>query len=158
MDAFFFWLEATRLSVWTRESPSIFAFPGILAAHAIGMGLAVGVNAAVALRLLGAAPGVPVGEMRRFFPYMWFGFWVNAASGVLLLIAYPTKALTNPLFYVKLLLIAIAMTIFVVLKRRLLEPPRSLRALSLAALVCWAGAIASGRFLAYTYTRLFADR
>jgi hypothetical protein len=158
MDPFFFWLEATRLSVWTRESPSIFAFPGILAAHAIGMGLAVGVNAAVALRLLGAAPGVPVGEMRRFFPYMWLGFWVNAASGVLLLIAYPTKALTNPLFYIKLLLIAIAMTIFVVLKRRLLEPPPSLRALSLTALACWAGAITSGRLLAYTYTRLFADR
>src|SRR5262245_14709388 len=138
MDPFFVWLEATRLSVWTRESPSIFAFPGILAAHAIGMGLAVGVNAAVALRLLGVGSGVPVAEMRRFFPYMWFGFWVNAASGALLLIAYPTKALTNPLFYIKLMLIAIAMTIFVVLKRRLLEPPQSLRVLSLAALACWA--------------------
>jgi hypothetical protein len=158
MDPFFVWLEATPLSVWTRESPSIFAFPGILAAHAIGMGLAVGVNAAVALRMLGAGAGVPAGEMRRFFPYMWFGFWLNAASGVLLLVAYPTKALTNPLFYLKLLLIAIAMTIFVVLKRRLLEPPERLRSLSLAALVCWAGAIFSGRLLAYTYVRLFADR
>ena len=42
---------------------------------------------------------------------MWAGFWVNAVSGVLLLIAYPTKALTNPLFYVKLVLIAIGLGI-----------------------------------------------
>ena len=30
---------------------------------------------------------------------------MNAASGILLLISYPTKALTNPLFYGKLALI-----------------------------------------------------
>ena len=38
---------------------------------------------------------------------MWAGFWINALSGILLLIAYPTKALTNPLFYAKLVLIGL---------------------------------------------------
>jgi len=37
MDPFFLWLESTSLSVWTRESTSVFAFPAILSAHAIGM-------------------------------------------------------------------------------------------------------------------------
>ena len=46
--------------------------------------------------------------MRRYYRAMWAGFWVNAFSGVLLLIAYPTKALTNPVFYLKLALIAVA--------------------------------------------------
>ena len=53
MTPFFLWLEATAPSVWVRESTSVFAFPAILSAHAIGMGLAVGVNAVLALRLLG---------------------------------------------------------------------------------------------------------
>ncbi|HTB13071.1 MAG TPA: hypothetical protein VK752_15925, partial [Bryobacteraceae bacterium] len=33
----------------------------------------------------------------------------DPVSGVLLLIAYPTKALTNPVFYVKLSFIALAL-------------------------------------------------
>src|SRR5262245_43141321 len=113
MDPFLIWLEATSLSVWVRESTSVFAFPGILSAHAIGMGLAAGINTAFALHVLGVAPGVPTQELRRFVPIMWFGFWLNAVSGVLLLIAYPTKALTNPVFYVKLTLIALAMGLYV---------------------------------------------
>jgi hypothetical protein len=39
---------------------------------------------------------------------MWMGFGINAAPGLLLLTAYPTKSLTNPLFYVKLCLIGLA--------------------------------------------------
>jgi hypothetical protein len=109
---------------------------------------------------------VPIGEMRRFVPVLWFGFWLNAVSGVLLLIGYPTKALTNPVFYLKLLLIAVGMLMFVRISRRvfgddaervdMLEPDRSrrLRRLAVVSLVCWAAAIFAGRFLAYTYTRL----
>jgi hypothetical protein len=108
MNSFLVWLEATDFSTWMRESPSVFAFPAILSCHTVGMGLVAGINASIALRILGAAPAVPIREMRRFLPVMWFGFWLNAISGVALLIAYPTKALTNPVFYLKLTLIAIA--------------------------------------------------
>ena len=130
------------------------------------MGFAVGVAAALDLRVLGVAPRVPLAEMRRFVPILWLGFWVNAVSGVLLLIGYPTKALTNPVFYLKLLLIAIAMVLFVRISRRASEetvsagvaanhaPSRRLRRLAIVSLACWAGAITAGRLLAYTYTRL----
>ena len=107
------WLEATALSTWVRESTSVFAFPAILSAHAIGMGLAAGVNAAIAIRLLGFAPRVPPRELLRFALVMWIGVWLNTASGLLLLIGYPTKALTNPVFYLKLSLIAVGMWLYV---------------------------------------------
>jgi hypothetical protein len=164
-DPFFQWLEATALSRWVVESPSLFAFPGILAVHAIGMGFAVGISAVLDLRILGVAPGVPLGEIRRFLPILWLGFWLNAISGTLLLIAYPTKALTNPVFYFKLGLIAVAMTLLVRISRQVFgnttdpgagdsaQSPR-LRRLAIISLLCWAGAITAGRFLAYTYTRL----
>ena len=165
MDPFLIWLESTAFSTWMRESPSMFAFPAILSCHTVGMGLVAGINAALALRILGAAPLVPLEEMKRFMPVMWFGFWLNAISGVALLIAYPTKALTNPVFYLKLALIALAMVLQRMISRRLFRDPKpparavtlaKLKLLAGASLVCWAGAITAGRFLAYTYTRLMA--
>jgi hypothetical protein len=166
MDPLFRWIESTPLSVWTRESTSVLAFPAILSAHAIGMGLAVGVNVAIAIHLLGRAPGIPTPELRRFSPIMTFGLWLNAASGALLLIAYPTKALTNPLFYVKIGLIGIAMGLSATIDRRFVQPSlplpderrrRRARWLAIASLVAWAGAITAGRLLAYTYRRLLVD-
>ena len=164
IDPFLAWLESTALSQWVVGSDSIFAFPGILTFHAIGMGFAVGINAAIDLRILGVAPGVPLADMRRFVPFLWFGFWMNAVSGVLLLIGYPTKALTNPVFYLKLALIAAGMVLFVRISRRVfsdphyaqhgIPSPQPLRRLAIVSLICWTAAITAGRFLAYTYTRL----
>ena len=39
MNAFLIWLETSALSVWVRESPSVFAFPTILSFHTLGMGI-----------------------------------------------------------------------------------------------------------------------
>ena len=176
MNSFFIWLEATAPSVWIREATSVFVFPTILTLHAIGMALAVGVNAAMAIRLVGFAPGVPMEEMRRFVPVMWCGFWMNTVSGVLLLLGYPTKALTNPMFYLKIALIAIGMWLFTRMARHMFEDegaraatlsrgqedPRGRdtsggRLLGLASLACWAAAITAGRLLAYTATRILAS-
>jgi hypothetical protein len=166
LDPFLAWVESTALSQWVVGSPSMFAFPGILVLHAIGMGFAAGISAALDLRILGVAPRVPLLEMRRFLPILWAGFWLNAVSGVLLLIGYPTKALTNPVFYLKLTLIAVAMVLLVRIGRTAFASGReteaagdarvtpSLRRLATASLFCWAGAITAGRLLAYTYTRL----
>jgi len=161
MDPLLRWIETSSLSVWTRESTSLLAYPAILSIHAIGMGLAAGINAAIALHLLGVGPGIPTRELRRFVGVVWFGFAINAASGVMLLIAYPTKALTNPVFYLKLALIALGMVIFVAFKNRVFREappgatPVSHRFLAIASLISWGGAITAGRLLAYTYRRLF---
>src|SRR6185503_2202793 len=118
-------------------------------AHTIGMGLVAGLSTLVDMRILGVAPKVPMFEMRRYFPVMWFGFWLNAISGVALLIGYPTKALTNPLFYVKLVFIAIAVILLRSIQRRVftVEHPvvESEKRLAAWSILCWAGTIASGR-------------
>ena len=164
-DPFFAWLESTSFSIWMRESPSLFSFPIILAVHTIGMGLLAGINVAVDLRMLGFASRVPLVEFRRLWPFLWLGLWMNVLSGLALLAAYPTKALTNPVFYIKLSLIAVALLILRSIRRfRLTDEPvpaipqrRSIKTLAIASLMCWAGAIAAGRFLAYTYIRLMVD-
>ncbi len=166
LDPFLLWLESTALSQWVVGSPSLFAFPGILSMHAIGMAFAVGLSAAIDVRILGVGRGIPLSAFQRFLPILWAGFWVNALSGVLLLIGYPTKALTNPVFYLKLALIGGAMAILVRLVRtfdtfgerdgRDAAPSRLMRRLAWLSLLCWAAAITAGRLLAYTYTRLTA--
>src|SRR5215211_7570904 len=127
----------------------MWAFPAILTFHAIGMGMAAGLSAMLDLRILGVGRGIPVSELRRFLPVLWIGFWVNAASGVLLLIGYPTKAFTNPVFYLKLSFIAGGMLLLVRLARRLFADGRgtgadttspAVRRLAVVSLVCWAGA------------------
>ena len=157
MHSFFAWLEATTFSTWIRESTSIWAFPAILSLHTIGMGFAAGISAAIDLRILGFAPAVPLLELKRFLPVMWAGFWVNAVSGVLLLIAYPTKAFTNPVFYVKLSFIALALAAVPPIARALGDS-RKHRLLAIGSLVCWAGAITAGRLLAYTYSQLTSSQ
>jgi hypothetical protein len=161
---FLLWLEATALSTWLRESVSLLAFPTALTLHTVGMGFLVGTNAAIDLRILGVAASMPLKPMARFFPVMWIAFAMNAVSGTLLLIAYPTKALTNPLFYVKLTVIGLAVANLRLLRKHVFRNPgldiepmtRKGKILAGASLFLWTAVIAAGRFLAYTYTYLRA--
>ena len=67
-----------------------------------GLAFFVGISSAIALRILGVAPGLPLAPFRKLYPVMWLGFFFNAVSGVLLLIIEPTKFLTMVDFYIKL--------------------------------------------------------
>jgi hypothetical protein len=159
-DPLFLWLETSAFSVWMRESPSLFAFPGILAAHTVGLGLLAGLNGALDLRLLGAGRNIPPSAFTRFLPIMWFGLWMNVVSGIALLLGYPTKALTNPVFYVKLGLIAGALLILRATLRRIgttYTPSIATKLLATASLLTWVATITAGRLLAYTCTRLMVD-
>jgi hypothetical protein len=160
LEAGFAWVEDTSLSMWVRGE-SMYAFPLILSAHTLGMGFLAGTSAGIDLRVLGLAKRVPLSELARFYPVMWLALALNFASGTLLLIGYPYKAFTNPLFYVKLTLIAVAVYLVVRIRREVLlqaQPAESVlrrgRLLAMTSLACWIGVIAAGRLLAYTYTWL----
>jgi hypothetical protein len=160
------WLEQTSLSVWVRESPSLWAFPFILLLHTLGLAFLAGISVALNVWLLTFAGRWPIAPMRSFFPVMWAGFTVNLVSGLLLLIAYPAKALTNPIFYIKIVMVFLAMAqiewvrkaVFVDTDpRQTFQPSTKLGALAIASLVLWAGATVAGRLLAYTHTILMAS-
>ena len=157
------WLEATPFSTWMRESGP--AFFSTLILHSIGMGLVVGVHVATDLRVLGVAPRIPLSLMRRFFPVLWVSLVAVSVSGVLLLVAYPAKALTNPPFYFKLAAVLAALVITRSLTRRVLQhsrhdtgpAPGYARALAALSLVLWAAVVTSGRLLAYTHSIMMAS-
>lgn len=157
------WFEATGFSIWMRESG--FGFFSSLILHAVGMGFIVGVHLATDLRVLGVARGVPLSSMRRFRPVGWAALVVVTVSGVLLLAAYPTKALTNPVFYLKLGAVGAALVVGRLLSVRVLlasederySVPGRARALAALSIALWVVAVTSGRFLAYTYDVLLAS-
>jgi hypothetical protein len=152
-------IEESSFSTWLRETESPFGFYFVLLFHTFGLALLVGANALVDLRLLGFSPSIPLAPLKRFFRIMWIGFGINAATGVLLLISYPTKALTNPIFYAKLLMIGSAIWILTRLQNEVFADDTATEADMMArgarlakwSLALWVGAISAGRLLAYTF-------
>jgi uncharacterized protein DUF6644 len=157
-NGFLAWIENGELSNWIRGSESIFAFPAIITLHTIGMGFLAGTSTAIDLRVLGFAPRVPLKPLDRFFPLMWLALAVNVMTGVLLVIAYPTKALTNPLFYLKLALVVLALILVRWIDLAVLRRPdadhKPIRItgklLAFTSIVTWIAVITAGRLLAYT--------
>jgi hypothetical protein len=153
-------IEQSSISTWLRQSTSLFGFYFILTFHTIGLSMVVGPNAVIDLRLLGIAQGIPLQPLKRLFILMWLGLALNVTSGVFLVLAYPTKALTNPDFYIKLTLIGFAVWTLFKLKARVFDDPtlseQSMvakgRNLAIWSLVLWICVIAAGRLLAYTCT------
>jgi hypothetical protein len=165
--AFFAWLESTAASIWIRESPSLWGFPFILYLHTLGLALIAGLSTAVAISVL-TAPGHRIaGPLRSLFPLMWIGLAINVASGIGLLLAYPAKAMTNPVFYIKLIAIAGAVAIVQWLERQASGARAArdavagasgnrLRSGAWTLIGLWLIATLTGRLLAYTHSILLA--
>jgi hypothetical protein len=151
-------LETNSLSVWLNESPSIFAYPTLLAFHTFGMAFLVGTSTAIALRMLGFVPSMPLAPLGKFFLIMWVAFSISVVSGVLLLILQARNFLTMPAFYIKLLAIAVAVKSMRLLWARVFSDrvsvdtrsvPREAQVLAGAVLISWVVAITAGRVTAY---------
>jgi len=161
VDRLLAFIEGSAPALWVRGESTewTFVFPIVVTLHTIGMGFLAGGSAAIALRILGFAPHIPLRAMARFLPLLWLAFAVNAVSGILLLTAYPTKALTNPVFYLKVCLIAFAVWLVYRIGAAVLRAPdadkRPVTAkdklLAVASLASWIALITAGRLLAYTH-------
>ena len=149
-------LEQSGFSTWVRESNSLLAYPSVLFLHTVGMGCVAGISALVDLRILGCAAGVPLTDLRKTLPYMWAGFWLNAATGIVLFIIDATIKAISPVFYIKLTFIAMAIGVCLLQRATFRDPvlvkrPVDMKGkiLAFTSIVCWMGAITAGRLLTY---------
>jgi hypothetical protein len=151
------WLERTGLATWTRESGSIWAYPTILTLHTLGLAMVVGANAVIDLRLFGFAPRLPVPSLGPLFRIVWWAFGLNAVTGVVLFMSDATVKARQPVFYVKLTIIGLALWNTALVRRAVIREPalpesQTLchgRRLAITSLLLWAGAITAGRLMAY---------
>jgi hypothetical protein len=147
-------IDQSALAEFVRNT--IWVYPLMLTLHAVGLAFAAGISVAMSLRALGVAPGLPLPAMRRLQPLFYSALAVNALSGVGLVLNNPAKWLVDPLFYVKLTLLAFALIDSALLTRRAFAAAttiRDVRMLAVLSLVLWGGAITAGRMLAYPYFR-----
>jgi hypothetical protein len=149
-------LESTDFAAWLRESGSIWAYPAVLTLHTLGLGVLVGASSVVDLRLLGAAPHIPIEPLGRLFPIMWIGFWVNAISGVLLFMTDATTKGTTTVFMAKLGIIVLAVVVLRSIRKSVFgrdsmsdNVTMPVKALAAASLALWLAAIITGRYMAY---------
>lgn len=170
------WLEESRLAVAIAGSALL--YPTILALHSVGMAFVAGVNAAISLCVLGATPGLPLPPLRRLVPVVWMGFALNAITGLLLVIAAATRILTDPVFFLKMVFVALALVNFQMMTREIFSQPHGgelgfatssggvavmpaalvttkVKSLAIASFVLWSGAITLGRLLGYTFFRFW---
>src|SRR5260370_16449081 len=100
------WLEQTDGSVCIAESD--WGHHIILAFHAVGMGMVVGISLMYSARILGYARDFPLSAFDRLFGLAWFGFAMNAVSGVVLFFGEPRRLMDTPAFWIKMILIVFA--------------------------------------------------
>lgn len=173
MEHLLLWLEESRLSVAIAGSQ--FVYPGILTAHGIGMAFVVGLNTTLSLRVLGVAPTLPLAGMAKFYPAMWAALWLNIVTGILLTMAAASRVLVDPVFFMKMTFVALAVINMRLLKRELLREDvapllaesvstlivpatrtnKKSRVLAIASIVLWGGAITLGRLMGYTFYRFW---
>jgi hypothetical protein len=157
MHNFLVFLENLSFSQWVKDAPTIWAFPTILIVHTLGMSIVAGVSAMLSLIVLGFWPAQPMKPFARAFPLLWFGFIINAISGTMMLMADATTKLTTPDFYIKMFFVFAGLYVLIRMRRDVFENPQldqapvsgNAKVLAWAGLVCWFGAITSGRLLAY---------
>ena len=153
-------VQYSEFGLWVAGGDTIFAYPTILALHTLGLGIVVGMSAVINCRVLGMGRGIALGRFAYLFRVLWWGLALNVATGVVLFIAAAADKAYQEIFYLKLLLIALALVTATKIRRIILRAPeavetampRNARALAAVSLVLWMGAIVAGRLMAYTTT------
>ena len=149
-------LEQSGFASWVREGGSIWSYPAILFAHTLGLATLAGVNAGMDLRILGFARQMPLAPLKRLFPLLWAAFAVTALSGIALLVADASTKLASPVFYIKMVFVALALVTMQLLKTHVFRDDTgaqplagNARVLAITSLLFWVAATTAGRLMAY---------
>lgn len=150
---FLTWLEATGLAEWVRSS--IPGYPSMIALHAIGMAVMVGLSLVIDMRVLGWFAGIPLGGLQRFFRLAWIGFGINFLSGSALFSAQATSYIVDWVFMTKMTLVLLGAITAAILQPAVTqagptaEVSGGMKAVAAVAIVIWVVAIIMGRLTAY---------
>jgi hypothetical protein len=153
MQATVDWLTATALSQVIQTTS--WAIPGIQVIHILCLATLFALALSLSLRIAGRGFAVEslASLARRFVPGIWICLVVLLLSGALLILAEPFRTITNPVFYLKmcLLLVAIALTLWLasVSKRETQKPTAVHVVAATLSMLVWAGIIIAGRYIAY---------
>jgi hypothetical protein len=156
---FFRSLQESAFTERFLGSSSIWTYPTVLTLHTVGMAILVGASFVVNLRVLQVAGEISLQRLRPLYRLVLIGFVINLLSGLVLFVTQAADRVVDPVFYLKLGSIALALWFGVLVKRWAIDPAdapqiATLRSRSLAAasLALWVVAIVAGRLMAYLHS------
>jgi uncharacterized membrane protein len=155
------WLSMTPMSVWIQSQPNSWPIAMSQSVHIIAISLVAAGMLRMDARLIGFfGRGQSFNDMAdRYTPWTWKLLLVALATGILQTVAEPTRQLMNPSFRMKMLLLAIvlSLTYFAVRQARKQAPgwdalPTNITAklVGMISICCWVAIILYGRWIAYT--------
>ncbi|WP_394659669.1 DUF6644 family protein [uncultured Novosphingobium sp.] len=159
LESFGNWLYDTSVSTGLREVTWI--IPTAQSVHILAIAIVVGSALISDLRLAGvlATDESPSAVVRRYLPWMWVALIVLLATGTIMVVAEPSRTLTNTLFWAKMALVLLAFALTLFFRKPLLNPAFRLEHAGWAAMVkpaawislsVWVAVIFCGRWIAYT--------
>jgi hypothetical protein len=143
-------IEATELATLLRRSR--WAYPAVNSLHVLGVALLVGSVVPMDLRLVGAwRPDIGLAAVLRLLrPVAAAGAGLALATGALLFAVQATDYVGQPLFAVKMALVAAGLGHALAWGGALDGAPlRRQRAAGIFSITVWVGALGCGRMLGY---------
>jgi hypothetical protein len=147
----FEWLQGTHIGETIRHSAALIALLEIV--HLIGLALLFGTILMVDLSLLGRGIGrQPVSRIaRELRNWTIAGLAIMLASGPLILTSEAVRCYKTPAFWVKMALLALAITFHFTIHRRVVQadpPGASAKAVARVSLALWFGVALAGKGIA----------
>src|SRR5436190_599642 len=101
------WLEHTSVSQEIQKA--LWLIRLLQTTHIIAIAMALSSVLMIELRILGFGKSLTITQTSaRYAPWLWTGLIVLALTGLALIIGEPRRALPNPAFQIKMLLLALA--------------------------------------------------
>lgn len=135
---------------WITSHP--WAYPALEVAHIVGIALLLGNLVLLELRVLGAAPALPLAALARAaLALVLTGFGLAALTGLLMFASQPMELLANRVFTLKMGLVMLAGCNAAWFHGRgsLQRGDAMAKAQALLSLGLWLAVVTCGRFIAY---------
>lgn len=160
LDGFCHWLEATSLSQAIQGTDWL--IPLLQTIHILAIATLMASILMINLRLAGLVgrgqPAVTVAK--RFLPPIWWTVIILLCSGIPLIIAEPARALENPIFGLKMALLATVLILTLIYQQPLKAKPdfwersraraAAVKTIAFLSSILWVGVVFAGRWIAYT--------
>jgi hypothetical protein len=137
---------------WLRNVPGL--PPIVQTIHILSVACVMASIVMIDLRALGVAvPSQSPDEMiRRLMPWLWTALVLLVLSGLPFVIARPRRYLLNPVFGIKVGLLALALVCSVLVQRMIRKSSgvALLKSMAAVSALAWLGVVLAGRWIAYS--------
>lgn len=150
------WLSDTSWSMWLDSH--FWAIPIMQVFHILAISAAFGSILMVNLRIfrLAGTDRTMAETERRYIRWIWWSLLVLLISGTGMIIAEPVRELVNPVFWIKMPLVVVAVLVSLWFHRRVMRRLAAggtagpvIKTAALLIIVLWLVIMLSGRWIAY---------